>query len=307
VTAYIIASEPLLTNPTVAFNNETVAAVSVSGGTIFRAHYVTRSNFLLTVSGFNLSGVVGEYSNLFSSTLASSTLASRAVTPDRRAWIELPASSDMLRLLASTNEPVPDGKLKEAIGTLEGVSDRDLRSMVEVESYSFTAMEGGLGRGAKIYIDGDGVENPEKMAVCRLEKQGWQALPTVFDPDTGRFSASVSQDGTYALLAFGSGSSQLPRAGKFNLGQNSPNPFNPSTFISFFVPGDEPVDGFSLKVFNLRGQVVSTLIQGIVRPGNHTVQWTGRADNGRELPSSVYFYRMSAPGTSITRKMVLLR
>ncbi len=307
VTAYIIASEPLLTNPTVSFNNQSVAAVAVSGGIIFRAHYVTRSSFLLAVSGRNLSGVLGEYSNTYSSTLASSTLASRVITPDRRAWIELPASSDMLRLLASRNEPVPDGKLKEAVAGLEGAADRDLRSMVEVESFTFTAMEGGIGRGARIFIDGTGVENPSKMAVCRLEQQGWQALPTVFNPETGLFSASIDKDGTFALLAFGPGSSKLPRAGEFNLSQNSPNPFNPSTFITFSVPGDQPVDGFSLKVFNLRGQVVGTLIKGTVQPGTHTVQWTGKADNGRDLASGVYFYRMSAPGTSITRKMVLIR
>jgi flagellar hook capping protein FlgD len=250
---------------------------------------------------------VGEYSSTYSSTLASSTLASRAVTPDRRAWIELPASSDMLRLLASTNPPVPEGKLKVAVGALEGVTDLDLRSMVAVESYTFTAMEGGIGRGAKIFIDGTGVEEPDRMSVCRLEQQGWQVLPTVFDPETDQFSASAAQDGTYALLAFGPGSSQLPRAGKFNLGQNSPNPFNPSTFISFSVPGDEPVEGFSLKVFNVRGQVVGTLIKGTVRPGTHTVQWTGKADNGRDLSSGVYFSRLSAPGTSMTRKMILLR
>ncbi len=307
VTAYIIASEPLLTNPTVAFNNEQVAAVAVSGGTIFRAHYVTRSSFLLTVSGLNLSGVLGEYSSPYSTTLSSATIASRAVTPDRRAWVELPASSDITRLLASTNQPLPEGKLKEVVGALEGVSGYDLRSMAGVESFTFTAMEGGIGRGARIFIDGAGVEDPGKMAVCRLEQRGWQALPTVFDPETGIFSASIEQDGTFALLAFGSGSSQLPMAGKFNLGQNSPNPFNPSTFITFTVPGDQPVDGFSLKVFNIRGQVVSTLIKGTVRPGAHTVQWTGKADNGRDLPSGAYFYRMSAPGTSITRKMVLLR
>ncbi len=307
VTAYIIASEPLLTNPTVAFNNEQVAAVGVSGGTIFRAHYLTRSSFLLTISGLSLSGTLGEYSKTYSSTLASAILASRAVTPDRRAWIELPASSNRLRLLASTNKPLPEGKLKEAVGTLDGEIDCDLRSMAGVESFTFTAQEGAVGRGARIFIDGAGTADPATMAVCRLKQRGWQALPTVFDPEAGLFSAAVEQEGTFALLSFGPGSSQLPRVGKFSLGQNSPNPFNPSTFITFAVPGNQPVEGFSLKVFNIRGQVVGTLLRGAVQPGKHTVQWAGKADNGRDLPSGVYFYRMSAPGISITRKMVLLR
>lgn len=309
VTAYIISSEQLLTNPTVAFNNQQVAAIQVGTNNIYRAHYTTRSSFLLTISGRNLAGALGEYSKTYSSSLASTRLAVRALTPDRSAWLELPASAadDGVRLLASTNQPVGDDRLKEAVSELAGSLGGDLRSMVEVLSYTFTLLEGAIGTGARVVIDGKGVEDPGRMAVCRLEERGWQPLPTIYDPATGTFSAAVDRDGTYALLAFGPGSSRLPRASSFSLAQNSPNPFNPSTFISFTVPGDEPVEGFSLKVYNLRGQVVSTLVSGTVQPGSHSVQWSGKTDGGRDVPSGVYFYRMSAPGAVIMRKMVLLR
>ena len=307
VTAYIVASEPLLTNPTVHFNNQEVAAVAVNGSDIYRAHYTTRSSFLLTISGRNLSGAQGDYSRTYSSTLASSLASSKAATADHKAWIELPATASGTRILASTNTPVTSGKLKNALTGLAAVAGGDYTGMAEVESYTFTVTEGGMVKGARVYIDGAGVENPDKMTICRMDKDGWTTLATVYDPENGQFNAPAEQEGTYALLAFGPGSSRLPKAGQFMLGQNSPNPFNPSTFINFVVPGDAPVEGFSLKVYNLRGQVVNTLLQGTVQPGAHSVQWNGKADNGRALSSGIYFYRMQAPGISIMRKMVLLR
>ncbi len=107
-----------------------------------------------------------------------------------------------------------------------------------------------------------------------------------------------------AELAAVSGSPGLPKS--FSLLQNSPNPFNPSTVIAFDVP--EGAEGkVSLKVFDLRGRVLTDLIEGLLQPGRHSVFWDGRDRNGRELASGVYLYRLSTPGWSQTRKMVLLR
>ena len=306
VTAYIVASEPLLTNPTVSFNNQQVAAVGISN-TIYRAHFVSRSSFLLTVSGRNISGNEGTFSKTYSSSLASATLASAAMTPDRLAWLEPGSSGGEVRLLASTNEPVESGALRDAINDLASSVGTNMTGLADTRSFSFTVMEGALASGARIVIDGNGVDEPGRMTICRLDQRGWQPLPTNYDQATGRFSAKVDKDGTFALLAIGPGSSQLPRATSFNLAQNSPNPFNPSTLITFTVPGDQPVNSFSLKIYNLRGQVIKTLVDGTVEPGSHTIHWDGRTDSGRDASSGVYFYRMNAPGATMTRKMVLLR
>jgi rhodanese-related sulfurtransferase len=107
-----------------------------------------------------------------------------------------------------------------------------------------------------------------------------------------------------AELAAVTGTAGLPRS--FSLSQNSPNPFNPSTVIAFDIPaGSEGM--VSLKVFDLRGRVLDTLVDGLLQPGRHTVFWDGRDRNGRELSSGVYLYRLSTPGWSQTRKMVLLK
>ncbi|MCE5272545.1 T9SS type A sorting domain-containing protein [bacterium] len=96
----------------------------------------------------------------------------------------------------------------------------------------------------------------------------------------------------------------LPRA--FSLGANVPNPFNPSTSITYSVGGEAPVTVHQ-SVFNQRGQVVAVLVDRVVAPGQYTVNWDGRGRGGEQLPSGVYFYRLTAGDFSLTRKMVLLK
>ncbi|MEZ4388922.1 MAG: proprotein convertase P-domain-containing protein [Candidatus Krumholzibacteriia bacterium] len=91
----------------------------------------------------------------------------------------------------------------------------------------------------------------------------------------------------------------------FNLGQNSPNPFNPMTEISFAVPQDAGL--VRLEIFDVRGQKVRTLAQEALPAGQHTRTWNGRTDAGRQVASGVYFYRLSGNNFSDTRKMVVVQ
>ena len=89
------------------------------------------------------------------------------------------------------------------------------------------------------------------------------------------------------------------------LGQNYPNPFNSATVIGFSLP--EPGEA-QLTVYNLAGQEVATLAQGELPAGVHTIRWDGRNDDGRELASGLYLYRLRAGGVqALTRKLVLIR
>jgi len=63
----------------------------------------------------------------------------------------------------------------------------------------------------------------------------------------------------------------------------------------------------SLVVFDIRGQLVRTLVSGPREPGNHTVYWEGEDESGRKAPSGIYFYRMRVDGKAFTRKMVLIK
>ncbi len=85
----------------------------------------------------------------------------------------------------------------------------------------------------------------------------------------------------------------------FKLDQNYPNPFNPSTKISFSVPKTGNV---SLKVYNVLGQEVSTLINGVVEAGNHSVDF-----NAAQFNSGIYFYKIEAGNFSQIKKMTLIK
>jgi M6 family metalloprotease-like protein len=95
----------------------------------------------------------------------------------------------------------------------------------------------------------------------------------------------------------------------FVLSQNYPNPFNPSTVIEFTVPVNSNV---TLTIYNLLGQVVSTLVNEEVSAGNYTVNWNGRDREGIQVSSGIYLYKIKANGKngsifSETKKMVLLK
>ena len=85
----------------------------------------------------------------------------------------------------------------------------------------------------------------------------------------------------------------------FALTQNVPNPFNPATQITFNMASAGDI---SLKVYNLAGQVVATLLNGPMSAGDHAVTF-----NGSQLSSGVYFYTLEAGGRSETRKMLLTK
>jgi hypothetical protein len=101
------------------------------------------------------------------------------------------------------------------------------------------------------------------------------------------------------------GREALPRA--YSLAQNRPNPFNPSTAISYTVPENSATGPVSIMVFDIRGTLVKVLVEGVKGSGEYTVFWDGNDNRGRSLPSGIYFCRMQAKGFTATRKMLLLK
>jgi Cu/Zn superoxide dismutase len=89
-----------------------------------------------------------------------------------------------------------------------------------------------------------------------------------------------------------------------SLGQNYPNPFNPTTEINYRVSERVRV---TLRVYDVSGALVTTLVDGVAEPGPASAVWNGRDATGRVAPSGVYFYRLAAGGQVETRKMVLLK
>ena len=125
----------------------------------------------------------------------------------------------------------------------------------------------------------------------------------------GRLNVVVAgEDAATALTVWDSlnaAPAQLPAAPDgFELKPASPNPFNPSTTISFSVQYETNV---TLTVHDVRGRIVRTLLRGRCQAGNHSVHWAGDDSRGRAVASGVYFTRMAAEGLILTRKLVLLK
>jgi len=93
-------------------------------------------------------------------------------------------------------------------------------------------------------------------------------------------------------------------AGALALHQNVPNPFNPSTTISFTLPERERL---SLSIYDVKGRLVKTLVDETVDGGYQERVWEGKDANGSPVGSGVYFYRLTAADKTLTKKMVIVR
>jgi hypothetical protein len=118
----------------------------------------------------------------------------------------------------------------------------------------------------------------------------------------------ILADQKAAMIPVGDLSPSVPAA--FELSQNYPNPFNPSTTIKFTLPS--LTDGgmtlsTTLKVYNVLGEVVRTLVDEPMAPGTHHVMWDGKDDRGNQVASGIYFYRLRSGDFQDTKKMVMMK
>ena len=88
------------------------------------------------------------------------------------------------------------------------------------------------------------------------------------------------------------------------LDANYPNPFNPSTTISFNLPREEQVE---IAVYAVDGARIATLASEVMTAGDHQVVWMGKDSSGASVASGAYFYRLTTPGYSETRVMTLIK
>ncbi len=134
--------------------------------------------------------------------------------------------------------------------------------------------------------------------------------PTAFfnDPDESRNDMGWKPYGSIFVLSrvvpdiFAETELALP--GDYSLAQNYPNPFNPSTTISFTLPTTAYVE---LSIYNVLGQKVKTLVLGEKESGTHTVEWNSSDQNGQQVASGVYLYRIETDDFAASKKMMLLK
>ena len=126
------------------------------------------------------------------------------------------------------------------------------------------------------------------------------------DSTTGTLIRTISTAANFQYITpynpgalLGNGNTGLNTPDKFSLEQNYPNPFNPETSIRFTLPENSFV---SLKVYDVNGKLVKTLLSGTTPAGSHEVSF-----NASELSSGVYFYTLKAGGFTESKKMLLTK
>ena len=103
---------------------------------------------------------------------------------------------------------------------------------------------------------------------------------------------------------FGLSREALSAPMEYSLSDAYPNPFNPTTTLSFSVPTEGVV---SLNIYDMTGRLVSTLVDGNLEQGYHSIIWNGMDSNGHAVSSGMYIYSLNGEGVSITKKMVLMK
>jgi len=151
---------------------------------------------------------------------------------------------------------------------------------------------------------------------------GWKDTYIVFPGEVARLIANFNRPGRYVwhchilshedhemMRAYYVGSYpdsksvtalQTSSVGEFRLGQNYPNPFNPVTRIDFSIPEENTI--VSMKIYNLLGQEIGTLINEVLPKGNHSIDF-----DGSSLANGIYFYKISAGNYSDSKQMLLLK
>ncbi len=181
-----------------------------------------------------------------------------------------------------------------------------------IVSLDLRASASELDRAGSLTIDLERLNVPREqvlsLAVVYVADGTARSVPIRYDRASGKLSADISRFGTYVIGKLDGENGDLITDGQlppaFTLHQNSPNPFNPGTSISFDLP--EPVH-VNLAVYNILGQKVITLVDEHLNGGSHTISWNGRDSYGNAAASGIYFYRLQAEKFAETRRMVLLK
>ena len=90
----------------------------------------------------------------------------------------------------------------------------------------------------------------------------------------------------------------------YKLHQAYPNPFNPSTTIKYEVGS---IGNVKLEIYNLKGELINTLVNDWHHLGSHEIAWNGKNHQGMQVPSGTYIYRLTSAGISFSKNVTLLK
>ncbi|MFC1554572.1 FlgD immunoglobulin-like domain containing protein, partial [candidate division KSB1 bacterium] len=252
------------------------------------------------INGTNLYGTIVKDTTIQFSVLGVSPgTNSKISTPDNRVTLFIPGNSLNRRTVFTAKS----GFAVFPEGIPEIHSDGDSKPIGEPVTFG---PEGLNINGFTVIFNynPDGLESEmeDGLYIAKFENGFWIPAPSNIDEEMHTVSASVKRLGTYQLRWSDDINIQVPL--RYELEQNYPNPFNLSTVIKFSIKNSEHV---SLKIYNALGSEIRSLQSGFLPSGQHISVWDGRNNNGWEVPSGIYYYRIISGEFSYARKMVIVK
>jgi hypothetical protein len=149
--------------------------------------------------------------------------------------------------------------------------------------------------------DGPFIELPSS-ALSR-DKLSFAFTDSNWQPNMSYWYRVECQIGNEHKVLFETGPIATP-ALPLTLYQNSPNPFNPSTTIRYYLPEKSRV---RLEIYDISGRRIASLVNGDQEKGSYIAEWNGKDEHGNPAASGIYFYKLAAGKETVSRKMVLIR
>ncbi len=293
-----VPSEALTGIPLIMVDGDTLSVDTITSGEveIYSADYTvqTEGDHLVTVRGTDQGGATGTSTEWFTALSVGPEAGGEMWTSDGKFKFSLPAGAVdfegylYLAPCRSSVPTLPDGMVPISSPYSILPSGLELRSPATVSCR---------------WENTPGQVSEESLVLLLLTGDRWETI-ALDNLGNGEISAALSRSGTF-LIAEGAGAPGVPET--YLLSQNFPNPFNPQTTISFDVPDGEGAVPVKIEIFNLRGQLVKTLLDGEKTPGKYELVWDGRDSRGDDVSSGIYLYTMKVDGFNQTRKMVLLK
>jgi len=186
------------------------------------------------------------------------------------------------------------------LSVLISPNSNELRfSSMDLDGNSFTPFEGEIiteSRGGKWFVSAHEMENGQIMFTWTDDC----VSNLIYDPDYNAIAGRL-----YDFSALSNDNYTVPSTHLFCM-SNYPNPFNPTTTISFSIPNESNVE---LSIYNIKGQKIKTLVSAHVSAGKHSIVWNGDDESGKPVSSGVYFYkfRTESGNYSSSKKMLLMK
>ena len=213
----------------------------------------------------------------------------------------------------STNNPVPDPVVVNTgdIATGAATAEQWEGVLVRVENVAVSnPFADGSSNFGEFYIDdgsgevrvNDNGNHRGNLDTTYAEGDSLLSVTGLLDYSFSNFKIEPRNLGDIVRKSTAVGDEPIPYT--FDLGQNYPNPFNPETTISYQIAKAGAV---KITIYNLIGQKIRTLVDHVSSAGSYKVVWDGRGDDGLNVASGVYFYKMQTTDFVKVNKMLLMK